>query len=84
MSTVTVKIENLYACGRQSTAEVEVPAPPSDTDLLDWFADEVHDLTGDGHPCGAYEHAIYDVRIVATSDPERADALIGESFSWEG
>lgn len=81
IETVTVLIENGYACGRESTSRVEVPAPAAGQDLDSWWGDEVHDLTGDGHPCGASENAIYEVRVIeAPGRPE----LIDESMSWEG
>lgn len=85
---VTVLIENTYSCGRESWAVWNVSAPPvlvGDADereqlLRDWFTDEVHDLTGDGHPCGSREHALYEATITAGDRPE----LVGQTYSWEG
>jgi len=80
--TVAVKIENSYVCGRESESVVTVPAPADDdTEFVDWWSEHVHDLTGDGHPCGESEHALYEVTIVASVErPE----LVGETYSWEG
>lgn len=78
---VTVLIENSYACGRESTREVQVPPPAPGQDLQEWFDERVNEHTGDGHPCGASEHALYEARIIAA--PDRPE-LVGEHTSWEG
>lgn len=86
MSTVTLKIENTYVCGRESEFEKTAPAPttigPADEygqlDLGDWWDEHVHDLTGDGHPCGASEDAMYEATIIAADDP----ALVGQKMEW--
>lgn len=78
--TVTVLIENTYTCGRESSATVTLAAPAPGRDL-EVFWDVVHERTGDGHPCGSSEHALYEVRI--TEAPGRPE-LVGEWMSWEG
>jgi hypothetical protein len=79
--SVTVLIENTYACGQESSIRVEVPAPRQGQNLDSWWEDDVFDKTGDGHSCGASEHALCEVRIVeAPGRPE----LISETTSWEG
>lgn len=81
MNTVTVLIENTYTCGRESSSEEQVPYPEPGQDLDDWFDDVVNPLTGDGHPCGSSEHALYEATIIAA--PDRPE-LVGETSSWEG
>lgn len=80
--TVTVLVENTYTCGRESSSVHQVALPPLDQDLDEWWNDSVHELTGDGHPCGASEHALYTATI--TSEPCYSDGLLGASFEWEG
>ena len=46
---VTVRIENTYEDGHESTNTVEVDAPADPTDLEDWWDEEVFEHTGDGH-----------------------------------
>lgn len=79
---VTVEIANSYACGRVSRATHVLPAPDPARDegedwLERWFDDVVYDLTGDGHPCGASEDALYEARIVAGPA-----ALVGQAYDW--
>lgn len=78
--TVTVQVTNSYACGRTSDGSGEVECPPPGADMERWWNEEV--TTGDGHPCGAGEHALYEALIVA-APLDRPD-LIGLSMSWEG
>jgi len=92
--TTTVRIENTYACGRESWDIAQVADPPAaalDDDARDeygihpldrWYTDVVHDHTGDGHPCGSSEHAVYEATIVE-APPELA-ALIGRTVGSEG
>lgn len=81
MKTITVLIENTYECGRSSSARHDVPAPEGH-DLEPWWEDVVHDLTGDGHPCGAREHGYYEATIVAA--PALLVDLIDQTWVWEG
>src|SRR4051812_32755980 len=81
---VVVSITNTYTCGRESGSEHVLvgPVPGADEALVDdWFDLYVHDLTGDGHPCGSSEHAYYEATI--TDSPGRPE-LLGQSHSWEG
>jgi hypothetical protein len=79
--TVTVLIENTYTCGRESADAVTVPAPAVGQDVDAWWDEHLHGRTGDGHPCGSREHALYEVRIAAAvGQPD----LVGEWTSWEG
>jgi hypothetical protein len=77
--TVLVRIENTYACGRESASTEPAPAPGADVES--WWNDVIGPLAGDGHPCGSREHALYEARIVqAPGRPE----LVGQTYSWEG
>ncbi|OLT09679.1 hypothetical protein BJF78_30100 [Pseudonocardia sp. CNS-139] len=79
--TVTVQIDNTYACGHSSTAQAQVAAPTPDQDLDVWWNETVQPHTGDGHACGASENALYEARVVeAPGRPE----LVGLSTDWEG
>jgi hypothetical protein len=83
-NAVTVTISNNYTCGRESGSEHVLRPPPmgADENTMDcWFDLYVHDLTGDGHPCGSREHAYYEATI--TEAPGRPE-LVGQSYSWEG
>lgn len=77
MAEVTVEIENSYECGRESKSTVVLELPEG-VDMDEWFEDTVQEHTGDGHPCGERENAIYAAKIVAATDP----TLIGESHEW--
>lgn len=76
--TVTILVENTYACGRESSTTVTLPAPAELTD--DWWQENVHQHSGDGHPCGAREHAMYEATITASTRPELVGTthLLGE------
>lgn len=76
---IEVLISNTYECGRTSSNRVDVRPP--DGELDDWWDEVVHPLTGDGHPCGASEHALYEALVVAA--PGRPD-LVGATQTWEG
>jgi hypothetical protein len=80
---VTVRIGNTYVCGRSSGGEHQVPAPAlnvSEEDLDDWWQEHVEPLTGDGHPCAADEHSLYEATIIASHGrPE----LIGQTWAAE-
>lgn len=81
---VLVVIDNTYTCGRESRRTAWVPEPPAGVDegeLYEWFDEHVNELTGDGHPCGYSEHAMYEASIAIA--PGRAE-LVGKSSSWEG
>lgn len=80
MNNVAVRITNTYECGRMTTSQVAVPVP--EAPLEDWWEDEVHALTGDGHPCGSTENALYEAQIVW--GPPGYEHLMGETYSWEG
>lgn len=82
---VVVRIDNSYACGRQSDEVHHVPAPalsPSgdeEDDLDEWWEEYVQPHTGDGHPCGEHEHALYKATItIAPGRPE----LVGQTMDW--
>lgn len=80
-ATVTVRIENNYACGRSSGGDHEVPAPPvnaSEEDLDGWWPEHVESLIGDGHDHGANEESWYVATIVAA--PGRPE-LVG--LDWK-
>ena len=66
-----------------ATASTQVIAPPAGTgqDLDKWWAEHVFPHTGDGHRCGASEHARHDARVVDA--PDRPD-LVGATTNWEG
>lgn len=80
MSTVTVRIENAYECGRKSESVVVVGAPEFiDTESMErWWEDVVYDETGDGHPCGASEGSNYEATIIGGDHP----SLIGQRMEW--
>lgn len=73
---ITVKIENVYECGRRSSSTVILETPVALTDQ--WWEDNVYDHTGDGHTCGVNEDAGYFATIVAPDRPE----LDGKKFEW--
>lgn len=80
---VTVAVENTYSCGRESEAVLQLPPPRSlgEGDLTAWWEEVVNPVTGDGHPCGAREHALYEVTVLeAPGLPE----LVGRTYEWEG
>lgn len=79
--TVKVCIDNTYACGRESTSEHDVRGPLQGESLGTWWDEVVHELTGDGHPCGASEHALYEATVIEADDPELNP---GDTYSWEG
>lgn len=75
--TVTVTVDNAYACGRTSQITTTVTAPLTTEIPEDWWCEQVP--SGDGHPCGAREHALYTYEITASTDrPE----LIGVGYQW--
>lgn len=74
--------EQSYACGR-STSYVALVAAPATLDEdggpdSDWWDDVP---VGDGHPCGATEHAYYRRTIIAA--PNHPD-LVGRTHESEG
>jgi hypothetical protein len=78
MATVTVRIENVYSCGRVSSSEEQVSAPTGDLDR--WWENVIYPLTGDGHPCGSGEDAVYEATIVKS--PDDRPELVGQSHEW--
>lgn len=78
----TIWIENTYAeCGRQSQEVVSVRAPVPGESLDDWWQEVVHPHTGDGHPCGRTDHALYTAEILRIDDPV---LRAGDKMEWEG
>jgi hypothetical protein len=77
----TVRVANSYVCGRQSGGLAWVSLPDHGEDADEWYHELLHDLTGDGHPCGEREHALYEVTVIAA--PGRPD-LVGATFGSEG
>lgn len=73
-----VVIENTYTCGRQSSVVADVAEPADITE--EWRDEVVHPLTGDGHPCGSTEHAMYTAVITDATREE----WVGQLFTWEG
>jgi hypothetical protein len=73
---ITVKIENTYSDGHQSTSEVLLHPPTADLD--EWFQDVVWPHTGDGHGVDSDLGSCYTATIIATDDP----ALLGKSYEW--
>lgn len=76
--SVTVKMENYYEDGHESTHEYVIPVDP-EGDLEEWFLDVVWEYTGDGHGianpklgCG------YVATVIKADDP----SLVGETFEW--
>lgn len=78
MRPVTVRIDNAYSDGYESSSlhELEVPAG---AELEEWWEEVVWPLTGDGHGAGVKLGTCYTATIVA-GDPE----LVGESQEWAG
>lgn len=72
-----IRLDNTYACGRESSTVVEVDEPAWLVE--EWWDDVVAPLTGDGHePCASREHALYEATVVAADDP----ALLGCTHTW--
>lgn len=76
-----VHIENTYACGRLSSSVEDVRGPVPGETLDDWWEEVVHPLTGDGHPCGSSEDALYEATVVTVDDPE---LVAGDVRTWQG
>lgn len=76
---ITLKVENAYECGRQSTSTetVEDPASADPADVETWWMDVTYEATGDGHACGKDEHAIYTVTVLAAPNYL---GLVGQSY----
>ena len=72
---VTVKIENSYSDGHESTRVVELPAPGDDLDA--WWENVVWEETGDGHGVGGLG-SCYTATIVTANDA----SLVGKSYEW--
>lgn len=77
----TVRASASYACGRESSRDVEVRTPVPGETLDSWWEDVVHPHMGDGHACGSSEHALYEARVLCTFDPE---LNAGDTRTWEG
>lgn len=81
MAHVMVRLHNVYECGRQSHATIEVPAPESvGLDHEQWWEACVYEYTGDGHGCGSSDNALYTAAIVGPAD--RYD--LGAHHEWGG
>jgi hypothetical protein len=80
MSVVTVKIENVYDDGHESTIEVELPEPTLAT-IDDWWNDVVLPHTGDGY--GA-EHPKLGFWYEATITTAEDTSLCGLTMEWDG
>lgn len=76
MSQVTVRIENYYPDGHESTFLLEVPGPTS-ADVEEWWWEVVFPYTGDGHGIGGMD-AVY----VATVTDADAGDLVGQTREW--
>ncbi len=74
-SRVTVRIDNTYSDGHESTREVELPRPAGDLEA--WWESVVWKETGDGHGVDRIG-SCYTATIVESDDP----ALVGESYEW--
>lgn len=82
MSTqaITVKVENYYSDGHESTHEAVVLAPANlgPDDVEQWFEDDVYPHTGDGHGVGKDLGSCYVATILATDNP----VLLGLTYEW--
>jgi hypothetical protein len=79
---VLVLLGNSYECGRSSHKYELVRGRYADDEDLDtWWTEVVSPLTGDGHPCGSRDHALYTALVVWSGTPS---VRVGESNSWEG
>lgn len=76
---ITVRIENNYEDGHESTHEVLVPVP--DDSLEGWW-DEVSSWTGDGHGIGKDLGYCYTATVIDAPEPFRH--LIGQTEEWSG
>jgi hypothetical protein len=83
----TVRIENHYSDGHQSTREVTLAHPREifpDIDTADeeqvdeWFQVVVFQYTGDGHGADNDLGSCYTATIIDTDDPD----LVDRSFEW--
>jgi hypothetical protein len=75
---VTVRIENAYECGRESSETIDLPNPTGP--LEDWWEEVIFPCTGDGHPCGSKERCHSEATILAADDP----VLVGQTMGWQG
>ena len=80
MTHVIVEIQNIYACGRTSISTEQVRYPEPGESAEDWWDEVVAPLTGDGHPCGAYERSVYEATVAKA---DGALDLLGTTTSWE-
>ena len=90
MTTLSIKIENIYEDGDKVivTQDIDVPAPPNhdfdSEDHEDWAYDNLHSLTGTGRYAGndagetRTPDAAYFVEVLASEDP----ALVGHTYEW--
>ena len=81
--TVTVKIENTYEDGHESTHEVLVEGPelPLTRPLDEWWEEVVFPHTGDGH---AVERDRFGYCYTATVIATESEGLLGRSYEWVG
>lgn len=79
MSTITVRIENTYEDGHESTSEHELDAPEDPENLEDWWEDFVWELTGDGYGADNPKlGAWYEATIIRADDV----SLVGQTQEW--
>lgn len=86
-ATVTLRIENTYEDGHESSFEVDV-AEPEDVDdgeggdqMKAWWEDVVFPHTGDGH---GEEHSNLGVLYEATITRADDTSLCGLTMEWDG
>jgi len=83
--TVTVKIQNYYSDGHESTHEAEVVfnnavySVFSDDDIDEWFQDVVFEHIGDGHGIG---NDLGSCLVATVIKAETLPELVGKNNEW--
>jgi hypothetical protein len=77
--TVTIRMENTYEDGHESTSEHVLDNPEDPENLEDWWEDYVWELTGDGHGADNPKlGSLHEATIIKADD----ESLVGQSMEW--
>jgi len=88
MAVITVRIENSYTDGHESTEDVEILSSPdnlSDEAIERWFEDYVFHHTGDGHYTEVYDatgERLGSCYIATVLRAPSVPGLEGRKYEW--